>query len=79
MTSQDADILKANLDKKVRITFLNGEISLAVVILVSDDESDLIYDLVSTNTNSMYKNSGEQPAYRATFDEIVKVELINEV
>ena len=74
MTNQDLDILKANIDKVVRIKFLNGETSLVKVRFVSDDERDLIYDLISTDKESTYEKLDEQPAYRASFDEIDKVE-----
>jgi hypothetical protein len=48
MTSQEtADILRANLDKTVRITYSNGETDLAFVITVDDE--GVVYGLASAD------------------------------
>lgn len=75
MTEIDLQLLKASIDKVVRITCSDGEILLAKVHFVSDEDQDVIYDLVSTTKESHYEERDEQPAYRVQFREITKVEL----
>ena len=74
MTEQDLQLLKASVDKVVRIVCHNGERMLAKVHAVSDEDEDLIYDLVATTTESQYEKHDEQPAYMISFKDIEHVE-----
>ena len=76
MTETDLNVLKANVDRVVKIVCYDGESLLAKVHFVSDEDQDLIYDLVSTTKESQYEKHDEQPAYLITFQEIERVEPI---
>jgi hypothetical protein len=52
----------------------DGENLLAKVHEVSEDDQDVIYDLVSTTKESQYEKHDEQPAYLIKFDDIERVE-----
>jgi hypothetical protein len=45
MNTKDLEILKANIDNVIKIISRDGETLLAKVVLVSEDEEDVIYDL----------------------------------
>jgi len=48
VTESDLQILKASVDKVIRIICFNGETVLAKVHAVSEEDEDVIYDLVLT-------------------------------
>jgi small nuclear ribonucleoprotein (snRNP)-like protein len=79
MTETDLQMLKQNIDKNVRIVCRNGEIVVAKVHLVNEEDEDVIYDLVSTSNESQYEKHDEQPAYLIRFGEIERVEPIAEL
>ena len=74
MGEQDLQLLKASVNKVVRIVCRDGESILAKVHAVSDEDEDVIYDLVSTTKESQYEKHDEQPAYLIKFEEIEHVE-----
>lgn len=74
MTEQDVQLLKASIDKVVKIVSYDGEIMLAKVHAISDEDQDVIYDLVSTTKPSLYKKHDEQPAYLIKFEDIEHIE-----
>jgi hypothetical protein len=76
MTTADLEILRANVDKVIKIISRDGEALLVKVVLVSDDDQDVVYELVSTTRESQYEKFDEQPAYRITFQEIESVETV---
>lgn len=76
MDSKDLQTLKDNIDKVVKITCYDGEIIIAKVLFISEEEEDVIYDLVSTTRLSQYEKLDEQPAYQVRFHDIESVEAI---
>ena len=76
MREIDLDILRASVDHVVRIVCCDGEIMLAKVLSVSDEDEDVIYDLVSTTKESQYEKHDKQPAYLVKFKDIEHVELL---
>ncbi|MBS1839378.1 MAG: hypothetical protein JSS69_19000 [Acidobacteria bacterium] len=76
MNTTDAEILKASVGKTLKITTYDGETLMAKVVLVSEEDADLIYELILTNRESQYEKFDEQPAYRIGFNEIEGVELL---
>jgi hypothetical protein len=62
------------VDKVVWIICRDGERMLARVHVVSDEDGDVIYDLVSTTKESQYEKHDEQPAYLIRFENIEHVE-----
>jgi small nuclear ribonucleoprotein (snRNP)-like protein len=75
VTEADLRLLKASVDKVVRIICFDGEIMLAKIHTVSDEDEDVIYDLVSTTKESQYEKHDEQPAYLIRFRDIKRVEV----
>lgn len=67
MTSEQIALLKANIDKQVRITAADGEVLVVKLILVSEEEEDIIYDLISTNRPDKYERLEVRPAYALPF------------
>src|ERR1700687_5775283 len=76
MTETDLLLLKSSIDRVVKITCYDGETLLAKVLSVSDEDEDVIYDLVSTTKESHYEKHDEQPAYLIGFRDIEKVESV---
>ena len=74
VTESDLQLLKASIDRVVKITCCDGEILLAKVHAVSDEDEDVIYDLVSTTKESHCEKRDEQPAYLIGFRDIERVE-----
>jgi hypothetical protein len=75
MKERDLQILKASIDKVVRIACCNGETMLAKIHLVSDEDQDIVFDLVSTTRPTPdEKHDGHQPAYLMQFEEVQHVE-----
>jgi hypothetical protein len=74
MTELDLQILKANVDKLVRVFCRDGEIFIAKALSISDEERDLVYDLIWTSKESQYEKLDVQPAYRIGFEDIEAVE-----
>jgi succinylglutamate desuccinylase len=78
MNTKDLETLKANIGKVIEIISRDGETLLAKVVLVSEEDEDVVYDLVSTTRESQYEKFDEQPAYRITFQEIESVKTSGE-
>jgi len=74
VTNSDIERLKANVDKIVRVRCRDGEIFVGRAVSVSEEEEDLIYDLISTSRESQYEKADQQPAYWIRFDDIDSVE-----
>jgi hypothetical protein len=74
MTKSEIEMLKANVDKRIRVHCRDGEIFIGKAISVSEDEQDLIYDLISTTRESQYEKADQQPTYLIRFQDIASVE-----
>lgn len=74
MTELDLHVLRASVDQVVKIICFDGEIILAKIHTVSDQDEDVVYDLISTTKESQYETHDEQPAYLIKFSEIERVE-----
>jgi len=77
MAPDDIATLKDHIDKPVRIFCVDGEILTARVILVSEEEEDVIFDLLTTNRQDKYEKLDRQPAYMLRFMHIAQVEPVN--
>jgi len=75
MTTADLAVLSANVGNTLRILCRDGESLVVKVILVSEEEGDVIYDLVSSSVPSRYQTIDPHPAYRLSFGEIESVSL----
>jgi hypothetical protein len=76
MNSKDLATLHANRDKVVKIVTCGGESLFAKIVLVSEEDQDVIYDLISTNQESAYEKFDVQPAYAIDFRDIQSVETV---
>ncbi|MGB6835933.1 MAG: hypothetical protein WCA94_11435 [Candidatus Acidiferrum sp.] len=76
MNENDLQLLKASVDKLVKIRCCDGEVLVARVHFVSDEYEDLIYDVVSTNQTARYEKHGQQAAYTVGFQDIESVEPV---
>lgn len=79
MKEEDIELLKASIDKVVRIVCRDGERLLAKVHAVSEEDEDIIYDLISTTKESHYEKHDEQPAYLLTFESVERVESVGDL
>lgn len=68
MEPTDLESLKAGIGRQVVLGFRDGEATLAEPILVSDEDSVVIYDVVWTNRPERYERSGA--AYQASLSDI---------
>ncbi len=78
MTGADVQLLKSSVGKDVRIICYDGEVITARVHWVSDEDKELSYDLISTTKESQYEKYDEQPVYLITFDQIERVEPLQQ-
>ena len=76
MDPKNLETLKANVDGLVKINSFDGEVIVAKVHFVSEEDEDVIYDLISTSRESQYEKLDQQPAYRIRFQDIESVEVL---
>jgi hypothetical protein len=69
MTESDLETVKANIDKLVRVHCRDGEVFVGKALFVSEEDQDLIYDLVSTSKAS-HQRLERQQAYLIRFEDI---------
>lgn len=67
-------ILKESRNRIVKISCSDGEVFLGKVLVVSDEDEDVVYDLVSTNRPEQYDRFGRDCAYRVKLEDILSVE-----
>jgi hypothetical protein len=68
-TKEMSDIVKANVDKTVRVTYSNGEADLALVLTVDDE--GFVYDLASVPPEA------RKTSYWTPFSEIKRIEGVS--
>jgi hypothetical protein len=66
--------LKTRIDHTATLHCKDGEVIVGRIHFVSDEDRDVIYDLVSSNRMDRY-SSPEGSAYCLTFDEIESVSM----
>ena len=74
MNPSDLELLKASINRVVEFHCKDGEIVNGTVHFVSEEESDVVDDLISSNRMIRYEAFGNS-AYRMPFDEIDFVTL----
>ena len=72
LDQNDLQLLKNRIDRVVQFRCKDGEVIAGTVHFVSEEEQDVIYDLISSNRMSRYESFGNS-AYRLTFEEIDSV------
>ncbi len=76
MTTSDLDLLKNRIDRVVRIDCIDGEVLFAKPLVVTEEDEDIIFDLISTNRPDKYEKLDIQPAYMLRFEHIAHVEAL---
>jgi hypothetical protein len=76
MTGAQIGLLKQNVGKDVELVCTDGEIVQAHVISVSEEERDVIYDLISSNLSDRYRDRPSNAAYLTPFDQIDNIRLL---
>jgi hypothetical protein len=74
VNGSDLDLLRTRIDESVQFHCRDGEVIVGKVHFVSEDERDVIYDLISSNRPTRYR-SFDNCAFRLAFDEIEFVTL----
>jgi hypothetical protein len=74
VNQNDIELLKSRIDQRVLFHCKDGEQIVGKVILVSDEDQDVIYDMVSSNRNERYASFGDA-AHLLKFEEIDFVAL----
>ena len=70
----DIDFLRTRIDRNAQFHCKDGEVIVGLVHFVSEEEQDVIYDLITSNRMVRYQ-SFENSTYRLTFEEIEFVTL----
>jgi small nuclear ribonucleoprotein (snRNP)-like protein len=76
MASDILEVLKANTDKTVKITCKDGEVLIAKVLCVFDEEGEMVYDLVSSSDKSKYEKNEKKSAYLLRLEDVGSAEPI---
>ncbi len=81
MTDTDIQCLKENVDKIVEIQTVDGELLVAKIISVFDqeDQPDIFYDVVSSNMIDCYSHLESGAGYSLDFDKILSVKPVANV
>jgi hypothetical protein len=74
VNQNDIGFLKSRIDQTVLFHCKDGERIVGRVLFVSEEEQDVIYDLISSNQAGRYESFGDA-AYSLTFEEIERVTL----
>ena len=75
MNAADLQRLKANVGRRVIIHCADGEVILAEIHSVSEEDQDVIYDVVSSNRPDAPEGVSNGPAYLMLFSEVSFVAL----
>jgi hypothetical protein len=73
MDDRSLKALTENVDRLVRITVVDGEVLTAKVLSVSEEDQDVVYDLLGTDRPEKYEKHDVQPAYCLEFRHIASV------
>ena len=75
MNDADLQLLKTNVGQRVILRCADGEVILAEIHSVSEEDRDVIYDVVSSNRPGNSGKNANGPAYLLSFSELDSVEL----
>ncbi len=69
------NLLRGYVNKRIRLSFSDGEVLVADLDLVLDDEDAVVFDLVASNKPDKYEKSDKAPHIFAKIGDIVHCEL----
>jgi len=67
-------MLRQHVNKRVRLTFSDGESLIADLGLVLEDEDAVVFDLVASNRPGKYEKSDKPPHIFAKIGEMISCE-----
>ena len=76
MTGAQIELLKNGVGKNFELLCTDGEVVQAHVISVSEEERDVIYDLISSNMTDRYQGRPVNAAYLTPLDQINSIRLL---
>jgi hypothetical protein len=76
MDAHDLEVLKTSRRRELQIRSFDGEVLIATVFLISDEERDVIVELVSSNRPEKYEAMGVHPALLLKFRDIESVQIL---
>ena len=68
-------LLKDNEGRVFRISFASAEEAVVKLTHVDEEHEDFVYDLLSTNRESKYRDMPKNAAYAAKFADVISVRL----
>jgi small nuclear ribonucleoprotein (snRNP)-like protein len=74
MDAKDIELLKDSIDHTVVLRCTDGEVIVAEIHSVSEEDQDIIYDVVSSSRPDEYRGTGEKAAYLIPMSEVSSVE-----
>ena len=74
MDAEDLELLKASIGRVVVLRCTDGEVLVAEIHSVSEEDQDIIYYVVTSNRPDTYRNTGEKAAYLIPISEVISVE-----
>jgi small nuclear ribonucleoprotein (snRNP)-like protein len=69
--------LKTCVDSRVKLTFRDGEVLIANLRFVLEEENLIVFDLVRSNRPDKYERSDERPAISTTISEVTECERVH--
>jgi hypothetical protein len=76
MDAHDLEVLKTSRRRELQIRSFDGEVLIATVFLISDEEQDVMVELVSSNRPDKYEAMGVHPALLFKFRDIDSVQIL---
>jgi hypothetical protein len=71
--------LKSLTDSRVKLTFEDGEVVIADLDIVLEEENVLVFDLVMSNRPDKYERSDKRPHILAKVSDVISCEPASEV
>jgi hypothetical protein len=78
MTPETIALLQENIGKVVRLTRPDGEVIVAKITLVDPLDEEIVFDMLSTTSESKYEKFDRQPAYLLYFSDISTVNAMSD-
>jgi hypothetical protein len=78
MNARLVDELRKYANSRVKIIFTDGEIVLADLDLVLEEENAIIFDLVTSNRPDRYEKRGKMPHISAKISDVISCEPMAE-
>lgn len=75
MDALAVQFLKSRIDLLAKLTCYDGEIMVVKVLTLSEDDQEVVYDLIETNRDQDFDN-GQQPAFLIRFEDIASAEAV---